>query len=173
MGADVVAIIDAPKLRRHEAAGVRVVPKLHFAVIPTAHVGAWWDVAEKAIAGVHVGMRSTWDAKAMRKAIEDQRAFLCITFHVKQPVAVTVICRDGDQFANTFDWLVWIAWSDPANVRAGIARDVRYFTDASIVEAARAAGAKRLKAHSPRRAMARMTAELGWKLISCTYSKDI
>lgn len=173
MGASVVAIVDAPKRRRASEEAEQPLPELHFAVIPTGSVDLWWDVAEKAIAGVHAEMTSSWDSDAMRQAIKDQRAWLCITFHVKHPVAVTVICRDGDQFAQTVDWLVWIAWSDPANVRNGIARHVRHFTDGAIEAAARAFGARRLKAHSPRGGMQRMVAELGWRLLSYTFVKDL
>jgi hypothetical protein len=169
MGA--VALISDARERREEAE--KPLPELHFVVVPTAEAPFWWDVLQRAIDGVHGKMRSSWDASGMQRAILERRAFLCLTFHVKHPIGVTVICPDGDQFAEATDWLVWIAWSDPANVANGIAEHAKRFTDDSVTAAARSAGARRLKTHSPREGMMRMLVPLGWRFASYTFVKDL
>lgn len=180
MGASVVAILDAPKLRVPEP---EALPNLRFVTIPPVDVGMWFDLVERAIDDIHTALvkkdgtgrqvQTTWGPEEMRAALEQPRAFLCVTFHDKRPVGVTVLCRDGDQFAEEFDWLIWIAWADPENTKRGIARHVREFTRDSLKAAAKKAGARRLKMYSARPGWERAAKELGFELAYRAYTLEI
>lgn len=146
---------------------------LRFFVVPKDQIDAWWPEASEAVAAVKRRNPASWSPEAVRQVVEDGRAWLCLTFHGKRVAGVTFVCRDGDQFAQAFDWLVWIAWSDPKNVTEGVSSDVSRFTQEQIEAAAARAGARALRIHVPRKGWTRLAERLGYELQERVYVKRL
>jgi len=146
---------------------------LRFFVVPKDQLDAWWPEAANAVLAVKKRNPASWSPEQVRQVVETDRALLCLTFHGKRVAGITFVCRDGDQFADAFDWLVWIAWADPNNVTEGVARAVTEFTQREIEAEAMRRGARALRIHVPRKGWTKLAEKLGYELLERVYVRRL
>ena len=133
----------------------------------------WWPKVVGAIEDVRAKNSPSWTVGQVLDVLRDNRAWLALTMYGDRIAGVTVICGDGDQFAQATDCLVWIAWADPRNRTLGIDREVRMFTQAVIDRVAGNAGFRTIRIHSPRKGWLKVARELGYDLQGYVFCKSV
>lgn len=146
---------------------------LEFRPVQIAEIKAWWPRVRPALEDVARKNRPSWIPEDVYHVLMGNRGWLALTLHGDDVVGVTVVCQDGDQFAQRTDYLVWIAWADPQNVEKGIARDARDFTQERIEMAVRNAGGRFLRMHSPRKGWAKIAPQLGYEMQEIVWCKKL
>lgn len=146
-------------------------PRLTIKPVAIGELDAWWPKVLPAIEDVRAKNHPSWTSAQVLEVLRENRGWLALTMHGDRIVGVTVICGDGDQFAQKSDMLVWIAWADPKNRTMGIDRDVRKFTQSIIDRVALNAGFRTIRIHSPRKGWLRVAKELGYELQEYVYVK--
>jgi hypothetical protein len=152
--------------------------ELVFRVVPQPQAKHWDDVVTQMVTDVKVRRTNgrvrhqvSWTPEAVLKVLAEGRGHLCLTMHGGKTVGAAVVCRDGDQFADAHDYLVWMAWAEPSNKE--IARQVREFTQDGIEDFARSKGARCLRWYSARKGWLRTAPSLGYKLTSYCFAKRL
>lgn len=147
------------------------VGQLTFLLVPPADLARWWPQVRAGIEEVIAKTQPTFIQEQIFNVLQNQRAWLNLTFMEKEIVGVTVVGRDGDQFAGTTDAIVLIAWTPASNRKRGIDRTVRVYTQARIEDQCRQIGIRVLRMHSPRPGMLKMAEELGYEPQEVVYRK--
>lgn len=124
---------------------------LAFYVVPQAELAEWWPKVRDALDAVIRKTRPSWIPEQIYHVLAMGHAWLNLTLWDGDVVGMSIVCRDGDQFAGRTDALILAAWSDPKNLQRGIEADVSAFTQRNIEERCRAAGFRYLRMHSPRK----------------------
>lgn len=155
-------------------------PKVELAlrVVPPEQASYWGDVVERMVGDIKVRRSDgkvrhsvSWTPEHVLQVLKDGRGHLLLTFHDKQAVGAAIVSRDGDQFADQHDYLVWMAWAEPKNKE--VARQVREFTQDGLEDFARARGARCLRWYSAREGWKRIAPQLGYTLTAYCFSKRL
>jgi hypothetical protein len=141
--------------------------------VPAHELQAWWPVVRPALEEVKRKNNPSWIPEDVYHCIKQGIAWLALTLYGRDVIGVTVTCRDGDQFANATDMLVWIAWADPKNVARGIDEAGRVLTQKAIEDAARAAGFRVVRMHSPRLGWLKVAPKLGYRMQEIVWVKSL
>lgn len=148
---------------------------LVFKIVPQGQSSLWRDVVERMVTDIKVRRSDgstrhsvSWAPDDVMKVLAEGRGSLVLTFHNNAAVGAAIVSRDGDQFADQHDYLVWMAWAEPTNRE--LARQVREFTQDGIEDFARAKGARCLRWYSARKGWLRVAPKLGYKLTAYCYA---
>ena len=158
---------------------------LLFYVVPQGELSAWWPKVRGALDSVIRKTRPSWIPEQIYHVLALGHAWLNLTLWDGEVVGMSIVCRDGDQFAGRTDALILAAWSDPKNMQRGIEAEVSRFTQAQIEDRCRAAGFRFLRMHSPRKGWLSgkrigkhkndqgLAERLGYRVQDVVYVKDL
>lgn len=151
---------------------------LVFKIVPPAQSPLWRDVVERMVTDIKVRRSDgstrhavSWAPDDVMKVLIEGRGALVLTFHNNVAVGSAIVSRDGDQFADQHDYLVWMAWAEPTNKE--LARQVREFTQDGIEDFARSQGARCLRWYSARKGWLRTAPQLGYRLTAYCFAKRL
>lgn len=151
---------------------------LELRIVPKEQAPFWSDVVARMVTDIKVRRSDgttrhsvSWKPDQVMQVLTDGRGTLLLSFHGKRVVGAAIVCRDGDQFADQFDYLVWMAWAEPEN--KVLARQVREFTQDGIEDFARSKGARCLRWYSAREGWKRIAPQLGYTMTAMCFSKRL
>lgn len=147
-------------------------------VVPPHQAPNWRDVVERMVTDIKVRRSDgstrhavSWTPDHVMRVLVEGRGHLLLTFRGSEAVGAAIVSRDGDQFADQHDYLVWMAWAEPTNKE--VARQVREFTQDGIEDFARARGARCLRWYSARKGWLRTAPQLGYALTAYCFAKRL
>lgn len=147
--------------------------RLTLKAVELHELDAWWPLVLPGIEDVRAKNPMSATPDDVLRVLRENRGWLACTMWGDDVVGVSVICADGDQFAQSTDALVWIAWTDPRNRERGIDRAVREFTQQMIDRACTNAGFRALRIHCPRFGWIKVAQELGYELQEFVFVKRL
>lgn len=176
-----LSVYDVPVAAPRPEGADEVFSHLSFYVVPQGELAAWWPKVREPLEAVRRKTRPSWIQEQIYYSVAQGHSWLNLTLYDGEMVGMSIVCRDGDQFAGRTDALVLAAWADARNMQRGIADAVTVFTQWAIEERCRAAGFQFLRMHSPRKGWATrgkgakpgLAERLGYRVQDVIYVKAL